>query len=165
MRSLARLIAVAAVLGGAFWLWTVLFPSPEKIIRRNLATVARDVSFQPNEGPLAIAARTQALAARFSTNVEVNLNVPERIQHTFVGRDEIVQAAVGARSGVSALTVEFLDINLVVAQDKQSATASLVVRADAAGDKDALMQAMKFSFQKIGSDWLIDRVETLRTFN
>jgi hypothetical protein len=39
------------------------------------------------------------------------------------------------------------------------------VQVQAAGDKDYYVQEMKFTFQKIGGDWLITRVETVRTLS
>ncbi len=32
MKILVRLVLLAALAGLGFWLWTVLFPSPEKIL-------------------------------------------------------------------------------------------------------------------------------------
>ena len=48
---------------------------------------------------------------------------------TIMGRDEITQAALAARSTVSSLSVKFLDVDVTVAPDKQSATADLTVEA------------------------------------
>src|SRR5581483_4735457 len=90
-----QIIFAVAIVGAAFWLWTTLFPSPEKIIMRQLNKVARDASFSENENPLIIANRAETLADFFSTNVEVNIDVPEREQHSFIGQSEITQAAAG----------------------------------------------------------------------
>jgi hypothetical protein len=59
--------------------------------------------------------------------------------------------------------VEFPDVNVTVAPDKQSATADLTVKAQAGGDRDSIWQEMKFTLQKTGGKWLITRVETVRT--
>jgi hypothetical protein len=39
------------------------------------------------------------------------------------------------------------------------------VEANVAGEKDAIVQEMKFTFQKMGGQWLISRVETVRTLS
>ena len=72
---------------------------------------------------------------------------------------------MGARSAVSSLKVEFPDMNITVGPDKLSAVAEVVVQVQAAGNKDYYVQEMKFTFQKIGGDWLITRVETVRTLS
>ena len=163
MKIAVRLALLAAAAAAGVWLWTVFFPSPEKIIRAQLAQLARDASFNSGEGTLVVLNKAEKLASFFSTNVEVNLDVPGRFQHSFDNRIEIAQAAAAARSAVGGLKVEFLDADVAVGADKSSATADLTVRAQAAGDRDFIVQEMKFTFQKIGGDWLITRVETVRT--
>jgi hypothetical protein len=64
-----------------------------------------------------------------------------------------------------SLKVEFPDMSITVGPDKLSAVADVVVQVQAAGDKDYYVQEMKFTFQKIGGDWLITRVETVRTLS
>ncbi len=88
---------------------------------------------------------------------------PGRVEHTFSSRDEIMQAAAAAYSALNGIKVEFLDVNVMVGADKQSATAGLTLKAQAAGDKDFIAQEMKFTLQKIDGKWLITRVETVRT--
>jgi hypothetical protein len=165
MKMVFRFVLLAAIVTAGVWLWTVFFPAPEKIIRRNLSEIARDASFEGNQNPLAGMAAVQKLAAFFSTNVIVNLDMPGREPRTFAGRDEIVQAAAAARGSLNGLKIEFLDVNVTVAPDKQSAVTDLTARAQAAGDRDFNVQEMKFTFQKTGGQWLITRVETVRTLS
>ena len=163
MKIFIRFALLAAAIATGVWIWTIIFPSPEKIIRQRLAEAARDVSFNKNESLLAAVGKAQKISAFFSTNVEVNIDVPEHHEQTFAGRDEIMQAIAGARASLDGLKVEFPDVNVTVAPDKQSAVADLTVKAQTDGDKDFIWQEMKFTFQKIGGDWLITRVETVRT--
>ena len=53
-------------------------------------------------------------------------------------------------------------MSVTVAPDRQSAVADVAVKVQAAGQKDFIAQEVKFNFQKIGGDWLITRVETVR---
>jgi ketosteroid isomerase-like protein len=160
-----RLVLLAALIVAGIWLCTILFPGPEQIVRKRLAQAASKASFNSGENPLIGAARAETLAGFFSTNVEINISLPEHEQHSFAGRDEITQAAAGARSAVKSLKVELSDMNIKVSPDKLSAVADVVVQVQAAGDKDSHVQEMKFTFQKIGGDWLITRVETVRTLS
>jgi hypothetical protein len=162
MKILSRLLLLAALIAAGVWLWTILFPSPESIVRKRLAQAASEASFQSGENPLIGAARAENLSSRFGTNVEININVPEFGRQEFVGRDEIAQAAAGVRMRLSSLKVEFPDVSVTVAPDKQSAVADVAMEVRAAGQKDFDVQEMKFTFQKIGGDWLITRVETVR---
>jgi len=165
MKIIYRLVLLVALIAAGVWLWTILFPSPETVIRKRLAQAASEASFNSGENPLISAARAENLAGRFGTNVEININVPEYCRQEFVGRDEITQAAAGVRMRLSSLKVEFPDVSVTVSPDKQSAVADVAMKVQAAGDKDFNVQEMKFTFQKIGGDWLITRVETVRTLS
>jgi len=161
MKMVLRLVLLAAFVAAGVWLWTMLFPGPEKIVRERLARAASEASFQSGENPLVSAARAETLAGFFSTNVELNINLSEHGRHNFAGRDEIIQAAAGVRSAVSSLKVEFPDMSITVGPDKLSAVADVVVQVQAAGNKDFYVQEMKFTCQKIGGEWLITRVVTV----
>lgn len=162
MKIVLRLGLLAAVLAAGVWLWTVLFPGPEKVIRKVLAAIARDATSSPNQNPLVSVANAQKLGGYFSQDVEVELNLPGRLQQTFNGRNEIVQTAAGVSSSTKGLKVQFLDVNVKVGTDKQSATAELTLKAQLTGDKDYIVQEMKVALQKTDGHWLIKRVETVR---
>jgi len=164
MNKLFRLILVVALLALGVWLWTVLCPGPERIIRKRLAQVARAASFGPNEGTLSRLANVAQLAGYFSADIEVKIEALGRGQHTFSGRDEITQAALAARSAAGALNVEFLDVGMTMAPDRQSAVADLTAKAAVPGQKDFEVQEMKFVLKKINGEWLITRAETVKTF-
>jgi len=163
MKTVFRVILLAALLALGVWLWFVLFPSPEKVIRKRLTELARTASFSSGESDLARLAAAQSLAGFFATNVEINIDVPGRIQHRLLGRDEIKEAALGARSTLGGLKVTFPDINVAVAPDKQSAVVDLTVEASVAGESDSIVQEMKFTFQQTDGEWLITRIETVST--
>jgi len=165
MKIVFRLVLFVALLALGVWLWFVLFPSPEKIIRQRLTKLAHTASFSSGESDLARLAAAQSLAGYFATNVEINLDVPGRLQHRLLGRDEIQQAALGARESLASLKITFPDLNVTVAPDKQSAVVDVTVVANAAGQSDSFVQQMKFTFQKTEDGWLISRVETVRTLS
>jgi hypothetical protein len=165
MKNVFRLVLLAALVALGVWLWLVLFPSPEKIIRKRLVQLAQDVSFSTSDGNLSRLISAQSVAGFFSTNIEVNIDVPGRVQHDFMGRDEITQAALASRSAVSGLKVKFPDIGVMIAPDKQSATADVTLDATVSGESDAIVQELKFTFQKIDGQWLITRIETIRTLS
>lgn len=165
MKNILRLVLLAAAVAVGVWLWTIFFPSPEKIIRRRLAEVARNVSFTSGGNQMAELARAQKLAGFFSASLEVNIEAPRRLQYTFADRSEIMRAVAAAHESAGGLKVEFLDVSVEVGPDRQTAVADLTVRAQVAGDKDFSVQAMRFTFKKTDGEWLITRVETVRTLS
>jgi hypothetical protein len=165
MKSVFRIVLLAALAALGVWLWTIIFPSPEKIIRRQLGDVAKRASFTDDEGALARMAGAQSLAGYFSTNVEVHLDIPELAQITTLDRNEIMQYALAASSKVSSLNVKFLDVNVTLAPNRRAAIADFTVEAHVPGDQDLLVQQMKFTLQKINGQWLITRVETIHTLS
>jgi hypothetical protein len=158
------MFAILAALG--VWLWTVLFPSPEKVIRKRLVELARTASSSSGESDLARLAAARSVAGFFSTNVELAVELPELGQRNSVDREEITQAALMARSRTGGgVQVKFPDINITVAPDKQSAVVDLTVEANVSGEHNPFVQQMKFTLQKTDGRWLITRVETVHTLS
>jgi len=165
MRIFIRLLLGAAVIALGFWLWTVMFPSPEKLIRKRIAEVARLASFASGEGLVKQGLRVQSLANCFGTQVEVEIDLPGNQHHELAGRAEITQAAMAARQSRRWLKVELLDLSVVLAPEKESAVVNLTLRVRFPEQKDIVVQEMKFSLQKIDREWLIIRMETVRTLS
>jgi len=166
MKSVWRMILLAGLATFGIWLCVyTFFPNPKKVIHQRLIKLARTASFSSDQSNLAKLAAVEDIAGYFATNVEVDINVPGRVQHTLVGRAEIRQAALGARERLNGMRVQFPDVNITVAADKQSAVADLTVEVRIAGEQDSIVQEMKFTFQKTEDGWLITRVETVRTLS
>lgn len=163
MKIILRVIFLALLAALAFWLWTVFFPSPEKVIRGNLEKLVRDVSFSADENNLVKMARAQNVGDFFASNVLVNITVPGHEQQALAGRDQIAQAVLASRQATTALNVTLPDINVTVAPDKNTATADVTVDATIGGQRDAIVQEVKFTFVHVDGHWLIDKVETVRT--
>ena len=163
MKLFLRICLLAVVAGLAFWLWTVFFPNPETVIRKRLDKVAKLVSFGSNEGNIVRAANVMQVSGYFATNIEITVDTPSQSRQTLTGRDELTQALMAARSMVKGLDVDFIDQTITLAPDKLSATVSLTGKARVPGDRDLLVQELKFYLQKIDGAWLIVRVETVKT--
>jgi hypothetical protein len=162
MKIIIRIVLLAALTALSIWLWTVLFPSPETVIRKRLTELARTVSSSANESELTRLAAARSVAGFFAANVELNVDLPELGQRT-MDREEITQVALMARSRAGGVQVKFPDINITVAPDKQSAVADLTVETNVSGERDSVVQEMKFTLRKTDGQWLITRVETVRT--
>ena len=162
MKIFWRLIFFAAVIALGVWLWTIFFPAPEKVIRHRLARLAADASFTSGQGTFSRIAGGESVAGFFSTNVEINLNVPGYEPVTFANRAEITQAALGVHERLRSLSVKFPDVNVTLAPDKKSAVADVTLDAAISGERDAIVQELKISFQNTTDGWLITRLETVR---
>ena len=162
MKIIIRIVLLAALAALGVWLWTVLFPSPEKVIRRRLMELARTVSSSSNESDLTRLAAARSVAGFFASTVELNVDLPELGQRT-LDREELTQLALLARSRAGGVHVKFPDITITVAPDKQSAVADLTVEANVSGERDSIVREMKFTLRKTDGQWLITRIETIRT--
>jgi hypothetical protein len=165
MKLISRLILLAVLAALGVWLWTIFFPSPEHVIRKQLAKLAQDVSFSQNENNLVKIADAQGVADFFSSNVEINITIPGHEQETIAGRDQITQAALASRTAATDLDVKFPDVNVTVAPDKNSATADVTLEATVSGERNAIVQEVKITFEKVDGKWLISAVETVRTLS
>jgi hypothetical protein len=163
MKRAIQIVLGLAVIGLAFWLWTVLFPSPEKAIRSRLNTLAKTVSFNSNGGMMAGAYNAQKASEFFTTDVDVEINVSGLEPMSFHGRDEVLQAAMAARGHLSALKVEFTDMNITLGPDKQGAKVNLTGEAKVPGERDISAQEFNFFIKKVDGKWMIYRVETVKT--
>ena len=165
MKLVRRLVFLIGILVVGVWLWSELFPSPEKAIRRHLEKTARTASFKANEGAIERIGNIAELAGCFSPDAELKFETPSGGTQTITGRSDILRAAGLARGMSSALQVDLLDASLSVAADKQAATVDLTARAKVPGDRDFFVQEMKFYLKKTGRSWLIIRVEAVKTLS
>ena len=164
-RWLVRAFLLLVLAGLAFWGWRVWFPGPEQIIRKRLAELARLASVAPQEPPLKKLATAQQLAGLFTRDTQISVDIPGRSTFTISGRDEVRDNALGARALGSSFTVEFVDVTVNVAPDRQNAVARLTAKANIPGDSMPQVQELKLDFKQVDNDWLINRAETVRTLH
>jgi hypothetical protein len=167
MKIAIRVLLLAAIIGGGVWLWMYFHPSPEEAIRRRLADVAQEVSFKSDEGMVAKAVHAQKLAGYFAREVSLMIDLPEISSHEGMSRDEISKFTLALRSTpyFRSLKVQCLDPVITLGADKKSAIVELTIRAETAGDKYLVVQEMKFTMKEVEGEWLILRVETVKTLN
>jgi hypothetical protein len=157
------LLAAAAVLG--FWLWTILFPSPEKVVLKKISSVAATATFSASDGNITRATKVSNFIGFFSTDAEISFDVTGYPARTFSSRDEIREAAAGGFTSLPMLKVQFLDVSVRIGADQQSADVSCTVKVNTGDSKDFGVQEMHFQLKKIDGDWLITRAETVKTLS
>ena len=158
-----RLVFLGTLGAGLFWSWHWMFPGPEQMIRKRLSELAKAASITPNEAPLVKLAKAQRLSTLFSSDTQVVVDVPGRSVQTFSGRDEVQQAAIGARAMLNNLTVGFVDVSVALGPDKHTASAHLTATANIPGEKVPEVQELEIGFTNVDRDWLIKRVDTVKT--
>jgi hypothetical protein len=162
-RWLVRIVLLVGVVGLGLWAWRALFPNPEKVIRARLAELAKTASFGPNEAPAATLWNAQKLAAMFTTDVTIKIDQPEQ-QRSASGREAIQNTAMGLRQYCNFFSVQFNDLVITLAPDKQSAIAELTACARAGGNTDTFgPHELSLRMKKENGQWYVSRVETVRT--
>ena len=165
MRIFWRIVGVALLVALGYWLWTYYFPNDEKLIQRHLAETAATASFTGDESPISRLTTLGKLAGFFTTDVELSFDAPREGRVTIQGRDEIMGVAARVRDRSGQLQIEFLDVTVRLAEDRESAIVMLTARARVPGQRDNSVQEMKFTMKKIKRDWFIHRVETVKTLS
>jgi hypothetical protein len=165
MKRVVQIVVFAAAVALGFWLWTVFSPSPEKVVRSRLEDLARTISFKSGSGNIANAYSAQKAADFFTPDVDVDVNLAGYEPITLHGRDEVLQIALAARSRLTALKVEFPDMNVTFGPDGQTAKVNLTGKANIPGERDISAQEFNFQLKKVDGKWLIFHVETVRTLS
>ena len=151
-------IVVIGVLG-----WKHFSLNPEAQIRSALVDLARTASFTSSESKISKMAATQKLLDRCTPDIEIGVDVPGFAHQTLSGKDELKQTALVVRYQLSALSVEFLDITIALAPDKQSAIVNLTAKIRVPSEREFIPQELKFTMNQVDGKWLIRKIETVRT--
>lgn len=165
MRRVILLLCLVALAALALWLRTVLFPSPEHVIRSRLNALASAVSFDSQGGLVSQAINAQKVGDFFTADADIEIDVSGYGKTSLQGRDEVQQAAMAARSRVNSLKVEFLDVNITIDPDGQGAKVNLTGKADLPGEKDVSAQEFNFVLKKVDGKWQISHVESVKTLS
>jgi hypothetical protein len=165
MKRAAQILVAAAVVGLGFWLWTVIYPSPETVVRSRLNGLAKALSFNSKGGLLGNAYDAQKAAEFFTPDVDVEVNLAGFEPISLRGRDEVLQIVVAARSRLASLKIEFPDMNISIGPDGQTAKVNLTGKGVVPGERDISAQEFNFMMKKVNGKWLIYQVETVKTLS
>lgn len=163
MKLLKRIVLLLAAAALAWWLYGVLFPAPEQLIRKRLDKVAESASFTGQEGNLARVAAITRLVDCFSSTVQVRVDSPAHAEHTFSGKEEIREALLAVRANLRALDVKFRDPQIVLSSDRSAAFVHLTAEARIGTDRELFVQELKFGLERVEGKWLVAHLETVRT--
>jgi hypothetical protein len=152
-----------ALVGLAAWAIWMLLPSDEKVIRKTLSGLAAVVSVTPNDSTLVRLAKSEKLRDFFSQDVEIHFESEGWETQHIIGRADLVSIAAAARTQFRKAKIQLLDVHVKFGDDQESATAYMTLLGDLDSEKNAISQELKMALKKIEGDWLITRVETIKT--
>ena len=165
MKIAFRIFMAAVVAGLGFWLWLILFPSPEKQVLKKISNLAETATFRADDGSFVSAGKVSNLIGYFSTDAQIIMDVSGVGHGSLNGRDEIRETAAGTFMRMKSLDVKFLDAQAKIGVDKQSAEVNCTAEVRAGENKDLGVQELRFELRKIDGNWLITRVESVKTLN
>jgi len=140
MKRIIQIVLAVAVVGLAFWLWTALHPSPEKVVRSRMNALAKALSFKSGRGALAKAYSAEKVSEFFTPDVEVQVNLSGFEPIALHGRDEILKIVAAAEARLTSMKVEFPDMNVTFGADGQTAKVNLTGKATVPGERDISAQ-------------------------
>lgn len=163
MKLVTRLVLLAALAGLGYWLWTLFFPNPEKVVLARVARLAAVATIKPSDGALTRANKVSDLIGFFATDAEIHFETMGQSVRTLTGREEIREVAAGGFASANSLSVQFQDATARVGADQRTAVVNCTARVSAGDKTDFGLQELRISLQWVDSHWLVTRMETVRT--
>jgi hypothetical protein len=154
MKSIRTIIPLLAIAAIAFGIYYWLFPPPEKVIRKRLTKLAEAISSRP-EGNISTMANINRIGSFFHPNVSITIEGFGQNIGSVSGRGELQQAALAARQRLTSISVEFYNVEVLVAPSKTNATATATAIVKINDDANAQVQEVKMEFEKYDRDWMI----------
>lgn len=166
MKWIIRAVVLSLLIGVGVWLWMHFHPSPQEAIRRQLAGLAEAASFKSPEGMVAGVAAANKFAGFFARDVQMSIE-PRGLFEEETTRQEIAQLVAGfrTRAGIRSFEVKLLDPVITLGANGDSAVVEVTANAETAGERHLIVQELKLTLKLVEKDWLIVRVETVRTLN
>ena len=163
MKLFGRFLLLMVVAGVGLWVGFKFFPGDETVMRRNLGKLAKVASFSPNEAPLTRLGNAKELANFFSRDVRIDLNIRGWHDQSIEGREQLFELGMGARSAGPGAKVELLDPVIDFPGSRDAATVGVTLKVQVSGEPDLIVQELRLTMKKLSGEWLIQRVETVRT--
>lgn len=155
-RALAGILALLVVIWGV----RALFPSEARRIRQRLDELAETASIEAGEPPLVRMSRAARIGRYFIEDAVVDLGDPFR---PIRGREAVIGAAARIPVRQEGVTFEFVDVQVVVPPDEQTATVRLTAQSSGldfrTGDHVIEARELDMTLRQLEGEWLIARVD------
>lgn len=163
-RRILAIAVLALVAGGVYW-WLQNDPHQREVrrIQKRLQDLASDASFPENAPALSKFAYPSTLTGYFTDPAQLDITFGDRAISRSYTRSQLEEDAAALRLAVRALNIQFLDIAVDLDEDFESALAHLTAKIYFANDPEYAVQEFRLTMAKPGGDWLVKRVETVKT--
>jgi len=98
-------------------------------------------------------------------DIEISVDIQSYQRQSMTGKEELRTATTVVRAHLSSLKVEFLDLNIDVGPNKQTAVVDLTAKIRVPGEQEFFPQELKFTLKKVDGKWLIRKIETVKTLS
>lgn len=153
---IARLIVIAVLVGAVYFGWRWMFPDDEAQIRGVLVSIADGLETEGGDASSVQGlARVAALQNEFAPDAIIVAGPPFQ---RLTGRQAIVAAAARVRVAVRNLEIDFPEIAISVAGDRQTATALVTAEAhfaDAAASRGLNARDFEVAFARLDGRWVV----------
>jgi hypothetical protein len=153
VNNIRRFVPAVVLAVALLMIYLFLNPSEEKRIRVMLASLAKDASVSAESAPLGNLGAAHKLQRFFTQDVEVNVDIPAAGHQSIKGREGLLQAILLVRANPKGLTVNFEDINLKLAENKETAEVELTAKVETPGEKEIVIQELTFELVKKDNKW------------
>ena len=164
MRKLALALVILGLAAGGYALWRWLYPPDAVVIRRVVLEAMQAASWEKQGGRLQALAAANRLASLCTQDVEILLETRGVHSRRLRGRDDLREAALGARTQVAWLRLELDDLEVTILEPGVSAGVLVASTVEASRVREPILQDYKLDMQKVDGDWRIARVEPVKGF-
>ena len=119
-----------------------------------MTKLAEAVSARP-QGNISTMANVNRIGSFFHPNVSITVEGFGQNLGSVQGRGELQQTALAARQRLSAISLEFYNVNILVAPSKTNATVSATAIVKINDDANAQVQEINLEFEKYDREWMI----------
>ncbi|MDH5524625.1 MAG: hypothetical protein OEY01_11630 [Desulfobulbaceae bacterium] len=146
-------ILIAAALGG----WLIHYFSDRQVIRRQLHTIAQNLSKEGEEAPVMMALRMKQVLDRLDR--QCLIEIPEQGFSEAMEPGLIIRYLINYRGRQATLLVAVDEITVEIPAPGRGAVATLIRLTGNAGRPDFFEERhrVEFSLQKIEKKWLIQK--------
>jgi hypothetical protein len=100
-------------------------------------------------------ANVNRIGSFFHPNVSITVEGFGQNLGSVQGRGELQQTALAARQRLSAISLEFYNVDILVAPSKTNATVSATAIVKINDDANAQVQEINLEFEKYDREWMI----------
>ena len=159
-RTLSLLVALVLVAGTYFALRPWL-SGDERVVRENLRELAEAASFEAAEQRGARLGLAASIGRFFTPDVTIDIGAPF---HAIRGRDAVMALAATAPVPRRGVRIEFVDVQVWMGEDRQSAVAYLTATgaaSDQTGESSVDARELEMGFRKMDGEWLVERIKEI----